>query len=100
MARRASRISVPTNNTGIPRSINFFVAEVWIRLISKKEMRKVAECEPEDATPEGLMVSEEDRDTVYVGRWIRNHSRRRELMMHELAHFCLDWRDEGKCETE
>ena len=83
--------------TGLPTTINFFVAQVHIRRVSKKEMRVIAECEPEDSTPEGLMVSEEDRDTVYVARWIRSHSRRRELMMHELAHFCLDWRDEGKC---
>ena len=86
--------------TGLPRSINFFVAQVHVVLVTKKEMRKHAECAEDDATPEGLMESEEDRDTVYVARWVRSHKRRRELMMHDLAHFCLDWRDEGKCKTE
>jgi len=85
---------------GLPQSINFFVAQVYVKLVSKKEMRKIAECEDDDATPEGLMEMEEDRDTVYIGRWLRTYKRRREIMMHELAHFCLDWRDEGKCKGD
>jgi hypothetical protein len=85
---------------GLPHRINFFVAEVYVKLVSKKEMRKIAECEEDEVTPVGLMDMNEGRDTVYVGRWLRTHAKRRETMMHELAHFCLDWRDEGKCAVE
>jgi Zn-dependent peptidase ImmA (M78 family) len=79
-----------------PRQIDLFVTIVQVRLVDKKVMREEAECEDDDNTPEGFWDG--DNDTVYVGKWLRK-KRRREVLMHELAHACLDWRDEGKCES-
>jgi len=80
---------------GLPKSINLFVTEVQVTLLNKTQMREEAECEEDHVTPEGLYDG--DMETIYIGRWLRR-KRRREILMHELAHACLDWRDEGKCE--
>jgi Zn-dependent peptidase ImmA (M78 family) len=77
-----------------PGRVDLGFALIHIRLVDKKTMREEAECEPDESTPEGLWDT--DADVVYVGKWLRN-KRKREVLMHELAHACLDWRDEGKC---
>jgi Zn-dependent peptidase ImmA (M78 family) len=82
---------------GLPKSINLFVTEVHVKLMTKVQMREEAECEDDHTTPEGLYDG--DVETIYIGRWLRR-KRRREILMHELAHACLDWRDEGKCEGD
>jgi Zn-dependent peptidase ImmA (M78 family) len=79
----------------LPKRVDFGFAVCHIELMDKRRMRELAECEEDDNTPEGLFDG--DMDTVYVGKWLRSR-RKREAFMHELAHFCLDWRDEGKCE--
>jgi Zn-dependent peptidase ImmA (M78 family) len=79
----------------LPYYVDFGIAKAKIELIDKRKMREEAECEEDDNTPEGLCDT--DLDIVYVGNWLRKR-RKREVLMHELAHFCLDWRDEGKCE--
>lgn len=78
-----------------PTKIDLFVQIIQVKLVDKKTMREEAECEDDDSTPEGLWDG--DNETVYVGKWLRR-KRRYEVLMHELAHACLDWRDEGKCE--
>jgi hypothetical protein len=80
-----------------PKMIDLFVTVAHVRLVTKAEMRREAECEDDEYTPEGLWDG--DLDTVYVGKWLRG-KRRREVLMHELAHCCLDWRDNSKCRTE
>ena len=79
----------------LPKKVDFGIAVAHVELVSKAKMRELAECEEDDYTPEGLFDG--DIDTVFVGGWLRKR-RKREVLMHELAHFCLDWRDEGKCE--
>ncbi len=85
---------------GLPKSINLFVTEVHVKLVNKEEMRDAADMDVNDedlSTPEGLYDG--DLETIFIGRWLRK-KRRREVLMHELAHACLDWRDEGKCEGD
>ena len=79
----------------LPKLIDFGICTATVELVDKKKMREEAECEEDDHTPEGLCDG--DNDMVYIGNWLRKR-RKREVLMHELAHFCLDWRDEGKCE--
>lgn len=79
----------------LPKTIDFGIGIVHVHEVSKKDMRDLAEIEePDEATPEGLCWS--DEDAVYVGKWL-GIKRRWEVLMHELAHYCLDWRDEDKC---
>lgn len=79
---------------GFPKSIDLKFALIEVVLVSRARMREEGECEDDESTPEGLWDTEED--TVFVGKWLPA-KRRREVLMHELAHACLDWRDEGKC---
>lgn len=79
----------------LPKKVDFGITIIHIELVDRKKMREEAECEEDEYTPEGLWDT--DRDTVFVGKWLRK-KRKREVLMHELAHACLDWRDEGKCE--
>lgn len=79
----------------LPKMVDFGIAVAHVELVNKAKMREEAECEEDDYTPEGLFLG--DDDLVLIGNWLRKR-RKREVLMHELAHFCLDWRDEGKCE--
>jgi len=79
---------------GFPKAIDLKFALIVVLVVGKKRMREEADCEAWEATPEGLWDTEEE--TVYVGKWL-SAKRKREVLMHELAHACLDWRDEGKC---
>jgi Zn-dependent peptidase ImmA (M78 family) len=79
----------------LPDYIDLFLAKIKVELISHAQMRLEAECEEDHRTPEGLWDT--DNETIFIGKWLRSH-RKREVLMHELAHACLDWRDEGKCE--
>jgi Zn-dependent peptidase ImmA (M78 family) len=80
----------------LPTKIDLRFALIHVELVSRERMREEAECEDDEPTPEGLW--DVDTDTVFVGKWLRS-KRKREVMMHELAHACLDWRDEGKCKS-
>ena len=79
---------------GFPTYIDLRFVRIKVELLNKKRMREECEAEDDEATPEGLWDTE--TETVFVGKWL-NAKRRREVLMHELAHACLDWRDEGKC---
>ena len=91
----ASDSNVPRNQY-LPATIDLFCTIIYVKTVSKSEMREEAECDEDDSTPEGLYAG--DQETVYIGSWLRR-KRKREVLMHELAHACLDWRDEGKCES-
>ena len=80
---------------GFPKHIDLGFVLIEVTLLGKKRMREEAECEDDEPTPEGLWDT--DSDTVYIGRWL-SAKRKREVLMHELAHACLDWRDESKCQ--
>lgn len=78
----------------IPSFIDLRFVRIEVKLVTRSEMREEAEAEDDESTPEGLWHG--DTETVYIGKWLSS-KRKREVLMHELAHACLDWRDEGKC---
>ena len=79
-----------------PETIDLFATIINVELVSRTKMRDISECDDDDYTPEGLYDG--DVETVYVGKWLKN-KRKMSVLMHELAHACLDWRDEGKCDS-
>lgn len=76
--------------TRLPHRLDLGLALINIKLLTRKEMRVEAECEEDEATPEGMWSDE--HDTIYLGRWL-SQKRKREVLFHELVHAMIDLRE-------
>jgi Zn-dependent peptidase ImmA (M78 family) len=76
-----------------PRRIDIGFARFPIKLLTKKQMRVEYDCEKDDVTPDGFW--DQDEETIYIGRWLPL-AKRREVLLHELVHACLDAEYWGK----
>jgi hypothetical protein len=80
----------PRSDFAIPRKLNFGLATIDVRKVTRAEMREVCDLDPDDVEPEGAWVDEDD--TIYLGAWLTG-PRLRRVFWHEVKHCLvdLDW---------
>jgi hypothetical protein len=88
--RKKPHIQKPKYRLIVPRYIKFGFHQLLVEQVSDAFMRAEAECEPGEATPEGLCDS--DVETIYLLKSLSRH-KKRYYLMHECIHACLDLMD-------
>lgn len=77
----------PASDFRIPRKINFGLAVVTVKKVSRAEMRDILECEEDDEEPEGAWICEDD--LILLGKWLTGAKLRR-VFLHEILHCACD----------
>jgi len=71
----------------LPSKLDLGLAILHVRMVGVREMRAAAECDEEDACPDGLWDA--DEETIYILKYL-SPKRKREVFWHEIKHAVND----------
>lgn len=77
----------PRSDFAIPRKVDFGLAVIEVRKVTKQEMRDILECEDDEEEPEGAWICEDD--LILLGSWLSG-PRLRRVYLHEILHAACD----------